>query len=215
MPTKNYSYNVFINCPFDRRYQPIFRALIFAVIDCGFTPRSAMEIDDSTEERLTKIFRLIEDCKYGIHDISRTQLDPTNRLPRFNMSFELGLFLAAQRYGKAHHKKKTSLILDTDKYRYQKFLSDISGRDIQGHNNKADSAISIIRNWLASSVRVLIPHGNKMSQKYKSFRAQLPRQCAELELEMSDLTFVDYTIMAESWLKKYQIECNDSGQTQA
>ena len=206
MPTKNYAYNVFINCPFDRRYKPIFRAIIFAVIDCGFTPRSAMEIDDSTEERLAKIFRLIEDCRYGIHDISRTQLDSESRLPRFNMSFELGLFLAAQQYGKAHHRKKTSLILDVEKYRYQKFFSDISGRDIQSHGNKDDSAIRIVRNWLASSVKVLIPSGNKMASKYKSFRAQLPSQCEKLELEMSDLTFVDYTILAESWLKKYSTE---------
>ena len=42
MPTKkrsgtpNDERGVFINCPFDAQYQPLFRALLFAVEDCGF-----------------------------------------------------------------------------------------------------------------------------------------------------------------------------------
>ena len=37
-----YDENVFINCPFDGEYQPLFRALVFAVQICGFVPRSAL-----------------------------------------------------------------------------------------------------------------------------------------------------------------------------
>ena len=47
-----------------------------------------------------KIYGLIEECRYGIHDLSRTKLDEINALPRFNMPIELGLFLGAMRYGR-------------------------------------------------------------------------------------------------------------------
>ena len=56
--------DVFINCPFDSAYKPIFDAIIFAVSDLGFVARSALEIDDGAEFRLAKIER-IEECRYG------------------------------------------------------------------------------------------------------------------------------------------------------
>ena len=85
------SNHVFINCPFDAGYQPIFNAITFAVYDLGFVARCARETDDSGEGRLSKIERIIEQCKFGIHDISEVRLDTVNNLPRFNMPLELGL----------------------------------------------------------------------------------------------------------------------------
>lgn len=58
-----------------------------------------METEDSGEERIRKIKRIIRECRYGIHDISRVELDAVHQLPRFNMPLELGLFLGAQEYG--------------------------------------------------------------------------------------------------------------------
>ena len=68
------STDVFINCPFDDTYKPIFEAIVFAVYDLGFVARCALEVDDSGEARLTKITRIIEQCPYGIHDISSVGL---------------------------------------------------------------------------------------------------------------------------------------------
>jgi hypothetical protein len=62
--------DVFINCPFDDAFAPTFRALIFAILVCGFRPRSARELDDGGQTRIDKIFALIEQCRYGIHDLS-------------------------------------------------------------------------------------------------------------------------------------------------
>jgi hypothetical protein len=90
---------VFINCPFTADYRAHFRAIIFTVIRSGFTPRSALEADDSSESRLEKIRKIIGECRYGIHDISKTEPDADSGLPRFNMPFELGLFIAAKRFG--------------------------------------------------------------------------------------------------------------------
>ena len=90
------SEDVFINCPFDEGYSPIFSAIVFAVIELGFVARCARETDDSGEVRLAKIERIIEECKFGIHDISEVGLDPVNNLPRFNMPLELGLFFGCK-----------------------------------------------------------------------------------------------------------------------
>jgi hypothetical protein len=49
---EHYDQNVFINCPFDGDYQPIFNALIFATFECGLRPRCALEIHDAGEARI-------------------------------------------------------------------------------------------------------------------------------------------------------------------
>ena len=92
MPTSPlFETNVFINCPFDDGYQPLLRAIVFTVLSCGFSARSAMEENDAGAVRMDKIKRLIRESRLAIHDISRTELDVTSGLPRFNMPFELGL----------------------------------------------------------------------------------------------------------------------------
>lgn len=123
-----YDYNVFINCPFDAAYGPMLYALIFAVHDCGFEARCTLEIDDAGRVRIDNIFALIHECRFAIHDISRTELDEEYRLPRFNMPLELGVFLGAARFGSGGQKEKGCLILDREQYRYQKYISDIAER---------------------------------------------------------------------------------------
>ena len=38
-------------------------------------PDSALEEDDGSQVRIEKIYNIVTDCRYGIHDISRTGLD--------------------------------------------------------------------------------------------------------------------------------------------
>src|SRR5207245_2014448 len=101
--------------------------------------------------RIDKLYRIIEQSRYGIHDLSRTELDPTHSLPRFNMPLELGIYLGAKRYGADIHKKKRALILDRDQYRYQKFVSDLAGSDITSHDNKPRCAVERTREWLVTN----------------------------------------------------------------
>jgi hypothetical protein len=87
------SASVFINCPFDDQYQPIFEAIVFGISACGFLPRCAKELPDGGDIRIDNICQLIRDCDYSVHDISRTEVaDQPYQLPRFNMPLELGLF---------------------------------------------------------------------------------------------------------------------------
>jgi hypothetical protein len=127
-PTVGYDTNVFINCPFDKDYEPVLFAIVFTVIECGFTARCALEAEDTGPTRIDKIYSLIEDSRFGVHDISRVEHDASHDLPRFNMPFELGIFLGARRFGGRNQSRKRCLVLEAEKYRYQKFLSDIAGQ---------------------------------------------------------------------------------------
>ncbi|MCK4764319.1 MAG: hypothetical protein KAW12_19120 [Candidatus Aminicenantes bacterium] len=199
----DYKISVFINCPFDQEYSPIFQSLVFTVIDCGYIARCAREISDSGEVRIDKIVKIISGCKYGIHDISRTDLDKKNKLPRFNMPLELGIFLGAKRFGKSEQKKKICLILDSTPFRYQSFISDIAGQDIQAHNNKDTDVIKVVRNWLRSTPgRDTIPGGTEILKRYRQFTAELPVICERLRLTIDEMVFSDYINIISEWLKE-------------
>ena len=181
----------------------MLRAIVFAIFDCGFVPRCAAEIDDGAEIRIDKIFRIIEDCKFAVHDLSKTALDPKTKLPRFNMPLELGIFLGAKRFGTGKHKGKGCLILDTERYRYQKFISDISGQDIKAHAGKPKRAVACIRDWLQSaSGRRTVPGGGEIWRRYGSFTAALPGICDSVRLSPAEMTFSDLRNIAGIWLQE-------------
>lgn len=202
MQSIHYNDNVFINCPFDANYKPLFDAMVFAVHDCGFIPRCALEEDDASEVRIDKIYNIIADCRYGIHDISRTELDEDSNLPRFNMPLELGIFLGAKRFGVEEQKRKKCLVLDREQYRYQQFISDISGQDIQAHNDKSQEVITHVRNWLrTASRRETIPSGSIIWRRYQEFIEKLPQTAQECQLTVEDLIFNDYILLVAQWLE--------------
>lgn len=202
-PRRAYSDSVFINCPFDAEYEPIRNAIVFAVFDCGFVPRSALDFDDGNDIRFEKIKRIIRDSRYGIHDISRTELDAATKLPRFNMPLELGVFLAAHTYGSRRQKQKVCLILDREHYRYRTFISDISGQDIRSHKSDPAQAITEVRNWLGyASDRRALPGGRAVVERFRRFQRDLPNICAEVHIQPDELTYRDYTNFISLWLQR-------------
>jgi len=203
MARQSYNYSVFINCPIDDGYTRLFRASVFAILRCGFTARCALE-DDSGELRLHKIYRIISECRLGIHDLSRTQLDGRSRLPRFNMPFELGLFLAAKHFGREEHDRKVSKVFESTQHTYEKFISDIKGQDISAHNNSPRTIVVMIRDWLsANSPKKQLPGGHAVWKDYESFRRGLPKQCRDVNLRIPDLTFGDYCNLVYGWIENH------------
>jgi hypothetical protein len=201
MGRSGYGTCVFINAPFDEQYKPLFEAAVFAVYDCGFYPRCSLEHDDGSQVRLEKLLKTIAGCGCGIHDLSRTELDKAHRLPRFNMPFELGLFMGAKAFGSGRQKRKTCLILDRERYRYQKFISDIAGQDPREHRNRADLLIGKVRNFLHSlSSDVRIPGGEMIGRRFSRFLVDLPASCARVSLERRNLTYKDYCTAVTEWL---------------
>lgn len=194
--------SVFVNCPFDAGYKGLFDTIVFTIFDCGFTPRCAKEVADSGEVRIDKIQRIIEECKFGIHDISRVELNENN-LPRFNMPLELGLFLGAKKYGSGLQKEKVCLILDTEEYRYQEFISDIAGQDIEAHRNDVETCIKIVRKWLnEASGRKTLPGYKAIYRRYQLFKEELPEICRELEVDLEEVSFNDFAQFTSEWLKE-------------
>lgn len=191
---------MFINCPFDDAYRPTFRALIFAIYACGFRPRSAMELDDGGQTRIDKLYGLIGECRYGIHDLSRTELDAANQLPRFNMPLELGIFLGAKRFGGKEQSGKRLLILDVERYRYQRFISDLAGMDIHGHEGDAIVALRKTRDWLANVSRRQLPSAERVARLFQSFMSDLPALAEDLEFDPASIPYVDFERMIVGWL---------------
>ena len=194
--------SVFINCPFDKDYWPIFEAIVFCVVDCGFLPRSVLEQIDSGAVRLQKIRDLITGSKYAIHDISRIEVSPASPYPRFNMPFELGLDLGCRFFGAGVASTKKCLILEKKQYRYQQVLSDIAGQDIRAHHGSPDLAITLVREWLRNaSGRTTLPGPNHIKVHFSAFVNDLPKMAQGAGLDRKDLQYVDYLVLASEWLK--------------
>src|SRR5262245_9695464 len=148
---RTYNSSVFINCPSDSENQSLSAALVFPVQPCASYRRGALEVDDSGETRAEKLIRLIRGSRYGIHDISRTEVS-SRLLPRFNMPYEFGIFVGLKHSKESRQRKKVVLVLDREPYRYQAFLSDIAGQDIRSHGSDPAELIRQVRHWLQSQV---------------------------------------------------------------
>jgi hypothetical protein len=160
---------------------------------CSYRPRCAREISDSSQNRLAKIEGIIRQSQFGIHDISFMSIDPTTKLPRFNMSFELGLFLAAKSFGRDRQKRKVALILDSRGYRYRDALSDISGQDIAFHDGDPKRAIREVRDWLdtCQGGAYSLPGGQHLVDQCEKFCDQLPTASEKISLKAGQLTCAD------------------------
>lgn len=180
----------------------MFEAVVFAVHDAGFRPKCARERLDSSEIRLQKIVDLIPASKYSIHDLSRTEMDATTSLPRFNMPLELGIDLGCKSFSTAH-RRKSLLIFDSEQYRFQKYVSDIGGQDVHRHGGDPKLAVARVRDWLRSESGLdTIPGGKAIFDRYVAFRRDLPAICDELHLDVNDLTFVDFSYTIAAWLRR-------------
>lgn len=199
---KEFSRNVFINCPFDPDYQPLLYAIVFAVQIAGFTPRCAKEANNAGEFRLQKIKDIISECRYGVHDISRTDLTSSG-LPRFNMPLELGIDLGCKEFGNRRQRSKSLLVLDITENRYVKFISDIRGQDPKPHAGKPKKAINQLRDWLSDESGIeTLPGGDYMHNRYLRFLADLPTLCKNAKQNVKKLTFGDFVKITRIWLEE-------------
>jgi hypothetical protein len=115
---------VFLNIPYDEQFTQLFLAYVIGIRAYGLIPRATLEIPGGAR-RLDRIASLIRSCTYSVHDPSRVELDPAPPpTPRFNMPFELGLAVAFHWRRSAKH---TWFVLETEKWRIQKSLSDLNG----------------------------------------------------------------------------------------
>ena len=159
-------------------------------------------MDDAAETRIDKLYRIIAESRYSIHDLSRTELDPVNALPRFNMPLELGIFLGAKRFGDEDQAQKRCMILDTAPYRFQMFISDLAGMDIKAHAGDPREMVRHVRDFLTTvSRRRTIPPTVELLNSYDTFAAALPDLAHNSGLEPADLRFPDYERLVQAWVR--------------
>lgn len=196
---------VFINCPFDDGFRPIFRAIVFTIISSGYFPRCALDATDGAEIRIGKIAKMIGECDWGIHDLSRVEVDLSG-VPRFNMPMELGIHLGARLFGAGRHKRKRALILEAQPHRYDAALSDISGQDIEVHANDPAEAIRRVRNWLSEHrmpIEPPLPGAAAILTDYQQFQTEVGALLAARRSDTLDqLPHSDFLFAVRDWMAK-------------
>jgi hypothetical protein len=159
--------SVFLNIPYDARFENLLLAYIAAISAFGFTPRATLEIPFG-QRRLDRILGLIKESQYSIHDLSRVQLDRVSpSTPRFNMPFELGLTVALERTG---HPTHAWIVCESKRRRLNKSLSDLDGTDPYIHDGKIAGVFREISNAFVGSERR--PSVTQMTQIYRVLRLQ-------------------------------------------
>jgi hypothetical protein len=204
VPGVPYGRQVFVNCPYDDAYLPLLRALVFTVHACGFRPRLAVEDGGTGSPRLERILELISQCKLGIHDLSRVQVDSVRGLPRFNMPFECGLFVGAQSFGSPPQRTKALLLLEARAYRHQRTMSDAAGVDPKVHANSQTRLIACVRTFLAAHIAPRPLGAAHLRNLYAEFRRAYPTLARNLGHAPDDLlrldAFADWRWIAADWL---------------
>ena len=117
------------------------------------------------------------------------------------MPLELGIFLAAKKFGSQQQQQKKCIIFDRDAYRYQKFISDISGQDIHFHEGKPELLIQKLASWLRDhSSDSKVPGGKMIAREFSAFSRAIPVMCGTKHLDPAELTFQDFCKLAAEWI---------------
>jgi len=179
--------NVFLNCPFDEAYKSSFEAVLFTITASGYRVRCALEENDAGDVRFDKLCRLIRESGKSIHDLSRTDLSAAG-LPRFNMPFELGLFMGANRFGSPAQRKKSTLIMVSEPYKLPIYLSDLSGNDPQSHHGNPAEVARIVRKYLhLRPDGQPLPGATRIMAEFNRFKNSLPALASALDLTPDEI----------------------------
>ena len=117
----------------------------------GLRPRCVLEIP-TQEDRLRRIFKLIQSCGSSIHDLSRVEL--SDGYPRFNMPFEAGLGVAC---GQIAGKRHRWFLLEKETYRLQRTLSDLNGFEVFTHGGMVKGLLAALPNMFLRSKAPAVP----------------------------------------------------------
>jgi hypothetical protein len=171
--------SVFINCPFDEEFAPLFDAIVFAATCCGFLPRSALESGTVAESRLDRIAQAVFSSKYSIHDLSRCRGEGDENLARFNMPLELGIAMG-RRMTQRKKDRHDWLLLVREGHLYAKFVSDLAGFDPKRHDGTVESIIPMVMLWLATRREaVAVPTPRRVIAALTVFQEEKARLSSE------------------------------------
>jgi len=186
----------------------MFRALLFTVLRFGLNPRFALEKADSGETRVNKILSLIRQSQYGIHDLSRCVAKRKGEYYRMNMPLELGFDISAREFGPGRLKTKKILILEEDRYRFQRAISDLSNSDILGHGGDPQKIVSAVRDWLSHTAEIDGLSGTQIWGEFNDFMADNDADLASKNFsteEIKNFAIPELERAMRKWLNKRRL----------
>ena len=166
--------SVFLNVPYDEQFEELFLAYIAALSTLGLTPHAAIEVP-AGGSRLEKIYTLVSDCRYSVHDLSRAEAK--GFAPRFNMPFELGLAVATSLLlpNGAHQW----FVFESEHRRVERTLSDLRGTDAYIHEGRPARVFGELCNaFVRADRKPVLSHFN---QVYDGLKALVPDFVAQVE----------------------------------
>lgn len=135
---------VFLNIPYDSKFERLYLAYIAGIVVFGLKPKIALEVPGGVGG-LTRIVELIRRCRFSFHDLSRTETDVRRpRTPRFNMPVECGMAIMLHALGHDH----TWCLFEKDFRRVRKSTSDLAGTDVYTHSGTVKGVLREIGNAL-------------------------------------------------------------------
>jgi hypothetical protein len=160
---------VFLNIPYDAKFERLYLAYIVGLIELGLKPRATLAIPGGTA-RLDRIIELIQSSAYSVHDLSRVQMDRTPPpTPRFNMPFELGLAVS---WAKRNPQGHTWFVFESENRRAQKSISDLNGTDLNIHDGTIEGVMRELCNaFVRTSHHPDVPD---MMATYRGLRRFVP-----------------------------------------
>ena len=119
------------------------------------------------------------------------------------MPFELGIDFGCRLTDAGILQSKTCLILEKDKYGYQKAISDLSNSDIKNHNNDPETLVFQVRNWFAGLGMKHAPSATRIWERFNEFMADF-REARERDgFKDRDLEFMpvpEYIDFIRQWI---------------
>jgi hypothetical protein len=131
--------SVYINCPFDDKFKSVMDAIVLSVVACGVVPRTATDTGEVSRARMDRIRDAMSECRYSIHDLSRSKGAGDENFARANMPLELGMAISL---------RHDWLALVAKDHPYEKFISNLAGYDLKRHDETPARAISAVVSWL-------------------------------------------------------------------
>lgn len=205
MPTP-YQKSVFINCPFDKGYRPLIESLLFVLYFYDFEVKLSIT-QSSAHDRLEEICKMIFDCKYTFHDLSRHKSKNKNEYARFNMPYEMGIDFGCYRFVKSR-KDKIIAMLDSKPHAYDQYLSDMSGRDIIYHKNNPEELLYVVTDWLGRNSDDLFDSQKSIKGYYVAWRRDYKKAAKKNKYNITGdknrVPLHTYIKMLKSWVPRWK-----------
>jgi len=96
-----------------------------------------------------------------------------------NMPFELGIDFGCRKLKGGKWAEKKILVLEKERYRFHKSISDLSGSDIKNHDDDVAKAIIAVRNWFVTEELRRGDSGSKIWDHFNDFQAYLYDELVE------------------------------------